>query len=31
MHVILFPIKDQFDTQYVYKTEYNIAIKVIVF
>ena len=31
IHVILFPIKDQFDTQYVYKTEYNTSIKVIVF
>lgn len=31
MPVILFPIKDQFDTQYVYEAEYNIAIKAIVF
>lgn len=31
MPVILFLIKDQFDTWYVYETEYNIAIKVIVF
>lgn len=31
MHVILFPIRDNFDSRYVYKTEYNIAIKVVLF